>query len=96
MVKEVPEVACGAMQEAMPYEELNKLVNEDLLNQYIESRYSSRPCSLIPSVSGATLHLCPSHVCNLAVVTFLQHPGSSMCIVFCTCMFRGMRGEGVC
>ncbi|CAL5219954.1 g1886 [Coccomyxa viridis] len=26
------------MKEAMPYEELNKLVNEDLLNQYIESR----------------------------------------------------------
>ena len=28
------------MQEAMPYEQLDKLVNEDLLNQYIESRYT--------------------------------------------------------
>ena len=27
-----------SMQEAMPYEELDKLVNEKLLDQYIESR----------------------------------------------------------
>ena len=28
----------ATMQEAMPYEELDKLVNEKLLDQYIESR----------------------------------------------------------
>ena len=28
----------ASMQEAMPYEELDKLVNEKLLDQYIESR----------------------------------------------------------
>ena len=46
------------MQEAMPYEELNKLVNEDLLNQYIESRYSSWPCSFILPLSDATFQMC--------------------------------------
>ena len=40
------EVLVGAMQEAMPYEQLDKLVNEDLLNQYIESRYSFQPCRI--------------------------------------------------
>ena len=30
----------ASMQEAMPYEELDKLVNEKLLDQYIESRYT--------------------------------------------------------
>ena len=40
----MPLMDCGlayavrSMQEAMPYEQLDKLVNEELLNQYIESR----------------------------------------------------------
>lgn len=38
LMQEVHEVLCDAAQEAMPYEQLDKLVNEDLLNQYIESR----------------------------------------------------------
>ena len=45
------------MQEAMPYEQLDKLVNEDLLNQYIESRYISRLCLFILSLFSDTIEL---------------------------------------
>ena len=38
---EIPDLA----QEAMPYEELDKLVNEQLLNQYIESRCRPLACA---------------------------------------------------
>ena len=89
MVEEVPEGPCGAMQEAMPYEELNKLVNEDLLNQYIESRCSSRPCSFIPSVSGATFHLC-GHMS----ATLLGLPSCSTQVAVCVLCFVYLCSEG--
>ncbi len=67
----MPEVVHGFMQEAMPYEELNKLVNEDLLNQYIESRYSSWPCSFILPLSDATFQRVT--IClHAAMILFLQ------------------------
>ena len=34
-------------QEAMPYEELDKLVNEQLLDQYIESRCRPFTCAYV-------------------------------------------------
>lgn len=40
---EVPDLA----QEAMPYEELDKLVNEQLLDQYIESRCRPFTCAYV-------------------------------------------------
>ena len=64
----------------MPYEQLDKLVNEDLLNQYIESRYRSWPCSFAPSMSGTFIFLPLPYACDTIVALLLQHSGECLYI----------------